>query len=121
MGNEDLAWAAGFFDGEGYIGRRNTGVPYKRMDGSFGKQYTSVRMAVTQTGPHAKEMLLRFQQSVCGIGKISGPLKVREGWSARYEWICDGVEKCHLVVGLLQLWLTARKLEQAKRALFNAP
>jgi hypothetical protein len=117
MGNENLAWAAGFFDGEGYVGVRTTGVPYKRKDGSLGKQYKALRMCVTQTGDYAIGMLQRFQDSVCGLGKIRGPIKVRANWSPRYEWNCDGKEKCMIVLGLLQPWLSRRKLEQAWNAL----
>ena len=56
----ELAWAAGFFDGEG-----NT-----RLEQSSDKRRRYLRISIGQT---EKETLLRFQRAVGGIGKIYGP------------------------------------------------
>lgn len=117
MVETEIAWAAGFFDGEGYIGMRTSGQPYQRKDGSFGKQYHSVRMAVVQTGVYAIPLLERFKYAVNNLGTIKGPIKVREGWSERYEWNCDGKEKCEQVIKILDKYLGPAKSEQAWNAL----
>ena len=116
--NEEQAWAAGFFDGEGYIAARSTGKRYQRQDGSLGKQYFSLRMTVVQTGDYAVEMLTRFKDAV-GHGAVHGPFNVKKhtNWSKRYEWRCCGYEKCISVCETLKPWLTNRKLDQINSAM----
>ena len=72
----ELAWAAGFFDGEGWAdlarqeGRR-TGQPMAR---------------VNQADPDGvPEVLVRFQRALGGIGTIGGP-RVEEGRIDLYRW-----------------------------------
>lgn len=62
INREELAWAAGFFDGEGHCGYRNitNGYPY----------HTIHRAISLSVGQRYEEPLLRFQIAVLGLGKI---------------------------------------------------
>lgn len=56
---ESLSWAAGFFDGEGYVGNQTTGGKNK------------VRLEITQV---SREPLDRFA-AVMGVGRVYGPYR----------------------------------------------
>src|ERR1044072_2281967 len=60
MAETELAWAAGFFDGEG-----NTRAIIRRA------KYKSLHVSITQV---EKSNLERFQKAI-GLGKINGPYK----------------------------------------------
>lgn len=65
----ELAWAAGFFDGEGTThGRVRTERPGKNGD------TTTLHMKVAQV---CREPLDRFHHAVRGLGKIYGPYNTR--------------------------------------------
>lgn len=92
----ELAWAAGFFDGEGCVtafhekGRAN---PKHRLC-----------LFVAQAG--TVEHLERFQKIV-GVGNIAGPY-YRDGKQPYYQWRTSG-KKAHLVMGLLAPYLCSVK------------
>lgn len=90
--SEELAWCAGFFDGEGctaYSGQ----LPY---------QYLCVYLP--QKDP---EVLYRFQAAV-GLGHIYGPYSK----GSRYSFRASN-QQAHKVLDLIWLWLGSRKREQA--------
>lgn len=64
----ELAWAAGFFEGEGCISSARP------------RAVLRIRAAVSQNGPHAPAILQRFVDAV-GFGKVLGPYD----YSDRYE------------------------------------
>ncbi len=100
---EDLAWAAGFFDGEGNVGfYRN-------------RRWGHLRLSVAQTD---ETILRRFNAAVGGLGRLSGPSQPT-GLGKKVFWTLTfyGYEYVQAVVALLWTWLSAPKRAQAKTAL----
>jgi LAGLIDADG DNA endonuclease family protein len=99
----DLAWAAGFFDGEGCFS-------YVRSS-----RYPCV--SITQTEPG---ILDRFR-SVLGVGKIYGPYtsKVRDGWRRKphYFYRAHGFADVQAIAGMLWFALGTIKRTQACQVL----
>lgn len=93
---EELAWAGGFFAGEGstYL--------------SAGRG----RMSINQNDP---EVLLRFQDAV-GMGTVTGPYE-RTGGNAYWTYAVSGWVKVQAVTAMLWPWLGTLKQEQATRAM----
>lgn len=103
--NLGLMWAAGFFDGEGWIGAGVT----KRSD-------RWIALTIRQNN---REVLDRFQQEV-GVGKVYGPsarsynrLSSQPYFEYRVQKIADVRE----VVAILWPHLSSIKRQQALRAL----
>lgn len=99
----ERAWAAGFFDGEGWIGSRRT------------KDYTYLKIAVTQTG--TTSTLERFNAAIGGVGKIyarstNHPGNWTPGWSLQVNRIGSVV----FAVNLLWPYLSEPKREQTTAA-----
>lgn len=95
MKDTELAWAAGFFDGEGCIGY----YPQNR------------RMMVTVVQKDRRP-LERFQEAL-GFGKIYGPAKSK---SACYNWSVFSRDNVDKLFKLLVPFLSAPKQEQFHRA-----
>jgi len=100
---ERLAWAAGFFDGEGCF--------------SFSVAGKYVCVSVSQTD---FEPLLRFQEAV-GIGNILGPYDMRkkDRWirKPQYVYRVNGYERVQAIAAMLWHWLGPAKRAQALHAL----
>jgi hypothetical protein len=94
----ELAWAAGFFDGEGSTS------PHRDKTG-----YCIVQMSIGQV---EREPLDRFMKVVGG--KIYGPRahKNRFGSRPQYRWKADGIG-ARAILGLLWPYLTEVKRSQA--------
>lgn len=99
MDREELAWAAGFFDGEGSTGT------YSKV-GRRG----SIHMTV---GQDHLELLERFHRAVLGIGSIYGPYKN----SKQRYWKAFGHEDVQAAGALLWSFLGPIKRAQWKTAL----
>ena len=113
MDEHELAWAAGFFDGDGWAalvlkhGRR-TGHPYAQINqaGSDG----------------VPEVLIRFRDAV-GVGRIGGP-KVDEGRQPLYWWVASSRGDVMRTGTLIGPWLSHEKREQFASAVglrFDTP
>jgi hypothetical protein len=94
FGHEELAWAAGFFEGEGSITQSN------------GRPLLQVRN--NDPAP-----LHRFRRAV-QAGKVYGPYTTRTRMSRKpfWQWAatgCDGLD----VLRMLSPWLSERRLGQA--------
>src|SRR5207247_4911519 len=64
MDRFDLAWAAGFFDGEGWA----------NAVAQEGRKTKQPQARINQADPNGvPEVLLRFQRAVGGLGRIGGP------------------------------------------------
>jgi len=102
MSNEtELAWCAGFFDGEGYIGYHYT-TPI----------YLQLRLEI---GQKDKRVLERFRKAVGRTGvSINGPHK--NGRSTRYVLGIHN-DNAIKVFNLLKPYLSEVKLEQGKEAI----
>jgi hypothetical protein len=100
---EALAWAAGFFDGEGYAGTI--------MNGSAPR----FAMVVTQ---YERTTLERFQEAVMGLGRIYTSAPGPNG-RVRCQWSAQGFEGAQAVAAVLWPWLSAPKRRQIADALME--
>ena len=100
---EELAWAAGFFDGEGgtYCGREGTTRPTLTL---------AVGQAETST-------LERFNEAIGSLGKVRGPylagMKQRRYWTLRV----GSFEKVQAAVAMLWPFMSEPKRQQAHAAI----
>lgn len=99
---EEVAWAAGFFDGEGYVGTR-------LQDGIFVLQIDV---------PQVDRRVLDRLRAAVGIGKVYGPYLRRSRFSQqpRFEYRADHHAQVIPVVALLWEFLSAVKRAQASAA-----
>lgn len=98
---EELAWAAGFFDGEG-----STSLSKYRS------QPTSPGLAVS-IGQIGREALDRFQRAVEGLGRVYEIRTV----PGTYMFRTSKFEHGQAIIGLLWLFLCSVKRDQAARVL----
>lgn len=99
----ERAWAAGFFDGEGYVGANF------RFNGT--RRYRRIDVQITQIDP---EVLERFRAAV-GTGKVYGPYPQRRK-SPMWKYGIGSVEGVMHVLEVLRPYLCSRKLKQAEEA-----
>jgi len=104
---EDLAWAAGFLDGEGYFGLPKA---YERVDGSVGFVLRASATQHSRDESHP-EVLVKLQR-VLGIGRID-----RHGEPDTFKWIAEGAVNVRAIVERLSPWLGSVKLTQASAAI----
>lgn len=102
----ELAWAAGFFDGEGccYTAKmgRKSGGKYLHLD-------------IAQVD---RFVLDRFHRAVGGVGKVYGPYQPKTPRSrAYYRYTASGQAACQSVISSLWDYLSPVKREQAERSL----
>lgn len=105
-----LAWAAGFFEGDGTIGA------YRSRRSKAQVLTASIAQASDSGVPSA---LTRFQ-AVAGAGSIYGPITPR-GWSrlSQYRWQAQGRSAARIAQDLLP-WLAGPKKKQVTNALDSA-
>lgn len=89
----ELAWAAGLFDGEGWVTHNKT---------------LTLSIGIGQSGD--SEVLDRFALAV-GIGNINGPYDY--GYKPRYQWSACG-NKARAVLQQLEPYLSSIKLRRWK-------
>ena len=104
---EELAWAAGFIDGEGHFGLHVTkGRPTDT------RQYASPELTVAQCDRRSLDRL----QKILGLGVVGGPYKKdNEKWRASYLFYITGLEKTEKAAKLVWCWLGEVKQEQATK------
>lgn len=100
---EALAWAAGFFDGEGST--------CLRTDRRRARGNTELLLTITQHGTPPEE-LLRFQAAVLGLGNVHGPF-AWNGERVRYTYTANGRERVPAILAMLWPWLSSAKKAQA--------
>lgn len=102
---EDIAWAAGIFDGEGST---STYVPK-------GAKSPRQQMAVSQAGPRGEVpiVLTRFKQIV-GVGNVTGPYR-----AGLYYWKTTRKDAIDAVGALLWPHLSGEKRRQFAAAAFG--
>lgn len=102
--NESLAWAAGFFDGEG-----STCV----MRGK-GRNGWGICLTIQQNN---RSTLERFAAIIGGDPPIYGPYVYKmKKVNPRYDLRIYGLDRVNKALGLLWPWLGDEKREQAHRA-----
>lgn len=109
----ELAWAAGFFDGEGSVFvNRKRNVRRSGRPGSEPYNTVSVCLSVSQVEPAP---LIRFADAVGGR-RPTGPYKPRSVNSRPYyRWDAMGRPSVHRVLVTLWPYLTEPKRAQARR------
>jgi len=108
---EELAWAAGFFDGEGTVGG------YWRE----GENRIAFHLAVYQT---ERTTLDRFRAAVLGLGKVHGPHFRKDRKASHkpsYQYNIGGHRKVQAVIAMLWPFLSQPKKDQIKKALQRLP
>ncbi len=107
MDRYELAWAAGFFDGEGWANQ----IRHGRGD------RTRPQARINQAGPGGvPEVLLRFRRAVGGLGRIGGPVR-KPGRQDLYRWEVSSLADVELLHHFLLPWLGQVKLVQLSNAL----
>jgi hypothetical protein len=105
---EELAWAAGFFDGEGST---------LTVDAKRKYPWIAITQGGTVDAPPA--VLVRFRAAVGNVGHIEGPdvYVDQPDWLARWVFRVAGFELVQMVLGLLWHQLGEVKRNQAHRVL----
>lgn len=106
MDRTELAWAAGFWDGEGSA----------YLSGALdrARQYPQAR--INQSGNHwVPEVLIRFQRTV-ELGVVSGP-EIKEGREPLYKWVVSSTAEIERLASALDPWLGEVKREQFRQIL----
>jgi len=100
---QEIAWAAGLFEGEGCLNS------YARKGkGSRGVQ---VRLAMTD-----RDAVDRFA-AIVGVGSVHGPRIKKAGQKPIFEWYVQDATEVQQVIELLLPWLCARRSERAREVL----
>jgi hypothetical protein len=108
VNREELAWAAGFYDGEGCTYAREAGRRQNRGSG--------IGMAIQQIDLRPLE---RFQSAVLGVGNLRGPYQhaSAKGRSPMYSWAIYNWRDANAVIGLLWEFLSEPKRQQIRESL----
>ena len=103
--HEALAWAAGFYEGEGYCG--TTHDRRRVLPGVV------ITIHNTDLG-----MLERFQECVYGLGRIYGPYSYRgPDRKPMYRWAAQRFDHAQAVAAFLWPLLSDRRQDQIRAAL----
>jgi hypothetical protein len=95
----ELAWAAGFFDGEG--------------SSSLNVQRDGRKTTALSIGQTNREPLDKFDRATSNIGAVGGPYQPKNPkHTPWYRWSTGGLENCQLVMDMLWPWLCSIKREQ---------
>lgn len=104
---EELAWAAGFFDGEGCI---NVSVSNRTKVAD----YKALRITVSQVN---RQPLDRLKKTL-NMGKVRGPSKQKKGNSKPiYCFTITNFAQCQAAIAMLWPWLSEPKRAQATEKL----
>jgi len=108
----ELAWAAGFFDGEGNI--------RAKLNKQSPRSYYYLAISINQVDP---QVLERFRRAV-GVGKVAGPYdrsRYAGAFSRKPQWTYEAYsfEKIQAVLAMLWKWLSPVKQEQARTAIME--
>lgn len=104
----ELAWAAGFFDGEGSVR-----AAWNAGKAQAPNRTRSLRCVV---GQREREPLDRFAAAV-GVGKVYGPSFTQSKTCAMFRWEIGGRDAVFRVRRLLSPWLCSRKQDQFDAAI----
>lgn len=106
MIEKELAWAAGFFDGEGSSKKVN--YHYKTKKGEVRKPSQNICLSVAQC---ERLPLERFQQAVGGLGRINGPYQYNTNRRPYWVWSAS-TRAARIVFGYLERYLCPIKKKQ---------
>lgn len=102
----ELAWAAGFFDGEG-------STCYSQ-NLTCGNGNSLIYASVGQSGEYAEEILLRFKAAVGGFGNVrpGAEKDPRGNRQLLWKWTGFGFIKTQAILSMLWPWLSSAKKKQ---------
>ncbi|MDP9245222.1 MAG: hypothetical protein M3O64_01095 [Chloroflexota bacterium] len=104
MDEHELAWAAGFFDGDGWAA----------LSQQKGRLTGQARAQINQSSlDGVPAVLTRFHDAV-GVGRVSGPT-IEEGREPLYRWVASSRTDVRQTGRLILPWLSGQKRRQ-----FNA-
>ena len=106
MDRHELAWAAGFFDGEGWANAVS----------HTGRRTRQPHAQINQAGPDGMPAALLTFQRIVGVGRLKGP-KVEEGKQDLYRWEATSRPDVGRVGDLIGPWLCPAKRAEFERAL----
>jgi hypothetical protein len=109
---EELAWAAGLFDGEGCIGV----YPGIRQNRHNTSHYITLQMSIGQSD---RQVLDRFYQAVGRLGNVGGPYTYAYKLAPYYRWQARKFEHVQAIVAMLWTFLSPIKRQQATEALLK--
>ena len=101
----ELAWAAGFFDGEGYCA-----FAWRKSGQAYTKWYGRLDVMITQND---RRVLDRFKNAV-GVGRVKGPYQPPGTKNPRWYYYATGFPKFTHVMDALWPFL-----DEIKRAQFT--
>lgn len=105
---EDLAWVAGFWDGEGHTGTLNTtttrGHPH---------------FCISQAGDEASALLHRVLNILQVQGAVNGPYSFKNNptWTPQHQLRISGFERVQAILAMCWPWLSVTKRQQAIKVL----
>ena len=109
MNREELAWAAGFFSGEG-----------STFCSSTKGRWVQLNMSVTQAGLDGREVLVRFRKALNGVGSVTtkpvGRSNPQPNWKPVYTWQARSIREVIAATGFMWLFLSRPKQLQIKNA-----
>ena len=104
---EELAWVAGFFDGEGCCTFKTNG-----NKNGYERKYAII--TVSQVDPEVLEKCRR----ITGLGQVGGQYKPKQpNCQPSYRWRIQKFEEVQACIAMIWEWLGTKKREQAKRVL----
>ncbi len=113
INREDIAWAAGLFEGEGSISWSRHKNRY-RPDGEC---YHTLQMSLHSTD----EDVVRKFAKIIGVGKVHGPYRFPSpevpNRKPSWYWGITSHERCQAVIAMLWPWLCSRRKAKAKETL----
>ena len=101
MDEHELAWAAGFFDGDGWAALVGGGRGRRR------RPMAQINQADANGVP---EVLTRFRDAV-GVGRVAGP-KIEDGRQDIYRWVASSHADVRQTGELIGPWLSSEKRVQ---------
>jgi hypothetical protein len=103
---EELAWAAGLFEGEGTfnLGPRKT------------PRHRQIRAGIKMTD---LDRLQAFQ-SATGLGRIYGPFQQKPHHKAVWAWRVQSFENVQALIAMLWCWLGSRRRARATELLLES-
>jgi hypothetical protein len=116
INREELAWAAGFFDGEGSISISQT----NKNRGTPKKLFWHTNLEISQSGELGHEVLNRFKISVGNLGKVYGPYPPAKKYGhtkIRYRYMAYKFGDVQAIIAMLWNWLGTVKREQISNKL----